>query len=393
MDASIAIRTNRLLVLCGRTDPGPQASGEIARLLDRSPDWESLIFRAEEEGVLPLLYWNLRARADSVPPDILETLKVRYLWNAARNAWIAAGLEPFFRAVRDSGLWVVLTKGLRLAWTVYPDPGLRPFWDIDFIVRPGDWPAVSGILASLGFEEATAAGEDRGRSGADAGWSHSPYFRRRGLILEFHFNSPGLHFPLRAESGFWEAGPALIGGAEALALVPELELCYLCLHAQQHSFRKLVWLADIAEMVSRGHPDRERVEEICGALGIHASVYHAFRLVNALWPGTVAPDVLAKLRPGVVRRSALHFFWPEKGIAARKARISWPYDMPSLFSLWERGSPALAFRTLGSIFFPPREWLARATGVSQDSVLIYYQYVRRLARPLAVAARRMWESL
>jgi hypothetical protein len=393
MAASTADRTNRLLALCARSDPGPRAEAEIARLLDQRPDWTAVALRAEEEGILPLLYWNLRGRPESVPPDIRQGLKARFLRNALRNARIAAELKPFFEAVTASGLWVVLTKGLRLAWTVYPDPGLRPFWDVDFIVRSEDWPAVRAILASQGFEEAAAAGQGPGLRGSEAGWTDSPYFRRRGLVLEFHFNSPGLQFPLPKAPAFWETRPALIGESEALAFIPEIELCYLCLHAQQHSFGRLVWLSDIAEMVARGDPNWERIGMICDALGIHASVYQGLRLANVFWPGTIPENVLSGLRPGLVERSALRFFWPETGIAARKPLFPWPYDMPSFFALWERGSPALALRTLRTIFFPPRDRLALVTGVPVGSVLIYYQYLRRLARPLAVAARRIRESL
>jgi hypothetical protein len=393
MDASTVDRANRLLALCARSDPGPQADAEIARLLDQRPDWTAVALRGDEEGVLPLLYWNLRNRSEFVPPRIQQMLKARFLRNAVRNARIAAELKPFFEAVKASALWVVLTKGLRLACTVYPDPGLRPFWDVDFIVRPEDWPGVREILASQGFAEAGAAGQGPGLQASEAGWAHSLYFRRGGLVLEFHFNSPGLQFPLPAAPDFWEVRPAVIGETQAFGFIPEIELCYLCLHAQQHSFARLVWLADLAEMVARGDADWARIGMICDALGIHASVYHGLRLVNVLWPGTVPESGLSRLRPSLVERFALRFFWPETGIAARKTLFPWPYDMPSLFALWERGSPALALRTLRTIFFPPRHRLALAAGVSGDSVRIYYEYLRRLARPLAVAARRIRETL
>ncbi len=385
-------RTNRLLVLCARTRPGSAASDEIGRLLDLGPDWDALLARGEEEGVLPLLFWNLGTRIVGVPEDVRDTLKVRYLRNLARNAQAAVRLRPLLEAVRDSGSRVLLTKGLRLALTVYPDPGLRPFWDVDFIVRPADWPAVRKILDGQGFEEAAAVPLGPGFPDTRPNGLYSPYFRLRELILEFHFNLLGLAFPLDVEACFAAARPIQVRGVEVPVLPPELEFCYLCLHAQQHSFRRLIWLTDIAEMASRGSLDWDGVYAFCEAHKVRTSVYLALKLAEALWPGCVGRDVLRRLRPGALARLALGFFWPESGVAARTASLPWPYDMPSLFSLWERRSPGLALRTLRTVLFPPRDWLARTGGVSDSSVVVYYRYFRRLARPVGLAVRRIWKA-
>jgi hypothetical protein len=65
--------------------------------------------------------------------------------------------------------------------------------------------------------------------------------------------------------------------------------------------------------------------------------------------------------------------------------------MPSLFSLWERRSPAAAARTLGAIFFPPRAWLAATSGVPVNSPRLYGRYAERLLRPAITAVRRLTE--
>jgi len=385
-----ARRTARLLVLSSRPKPGLGTRSEVHRLLDSGPDWERLLRKADDEGVLPLLYWNLREWRDEVPPEILERLKVHYLRSLARNSRISREIEPFLRAVRDSGLKVVLTKGLRLASTVYPDIALRPFWDVDFFVRPDDWRAVKKILNQQGFEETPEPGTGAGLAAGDPGRAYSPYFRRDGLVLEFHFGVLGLHFPPGPEPMKVMAATRIpICGTEVPALSSGTELCYLCLHAQQHSYQKLIWLADIAELASRPGLDWDRVLEVCGSLKIRASVYHGLRLAEALWPGSIPQEILSKLRPRALQRAALRFFWPEASVAGRKASFPWPYDMPSFFSLWERKSPGPAVRTLAGVFFPPRPWLARASGIPANSPLIYYQYARRLSRPVGLAVRRL----
>jgi len=390
MNSVEAVRRTRLLVLCSRVSTGPEIGPETRALLTSGPDWQSILKRADDEGVLPLLYWNLKKWPGEVPPDVLQRLKVSYLRSLTRNSQISRELEPLLKAVKDSGVRTVLTKGLRLASTVYPDLGLRPFWDVDFLVDSADWRRLERILDGLGFMECPQQVTGSDLPARDRDWTYSPYFQRGDLILEFHFNVLGLHFPVGPEPmDAMTAAPMAVGGTEVSVLSPEYELCYLCLHAQQHSYQKLIWLADIGELASRPGIDWGLVLDACWSLKIRASVHHGLRLVEELWPGSVPADVLLGLRPGPFERAALRFFWPDAAVVGRGGTLPWPYYMPSLFSLWERRSLALAGRTLSGIIFPPRPWLGRASGTTGRTLLIYFQYARRLMRPVGLAVRRL----
>jgi hypothetical protein len=360
---------------------------EVASLVRGGLDWERLFRAADDEGLLPLLYWNLRDVGEGIPPDTLRRLKAHYLGILSRNLRLGRELEPFFREVYASGLKVVLTKGLRLASTIYPDLGLRPFWDVDLVVAPPDWPAIRQVLQRLDFRETPAP--DSGQAAVPGpGWLYSPYFQRGDLILEFHFNPFGLHYSVpRLVAGEMATEALAIGRAEVAVFPLEHELCYLCLHAQQHSYQRLVWLSDIGRLASRANMRWDEVGRVCETFKVRASVHHALTLVNDLWPGTVSREVAALLRPTFLAERALTFLWPSTSVAARRA-ITWPYYMPSLFSLWERRSPGLAARTLGAILFPPRPWLARTTGAPPDSLGLYVQYLRRLSRPVGLVLRR-----
>jgi len=382
----------RLLVLCARPDLPRRDLAEVQDLLRQGPHWGSLIKKADEEGVLALLYENIKGFPEDIPQGVLERLKVHYLRSLARNAHIGRQVEPLFREIRRSGLNVVLTKGLRLALTAYSDVALRPFWDVDLVASSSDWPALEKILLSQGFVEAPRPEPGERRAAPGPAWTYSPYFRRGELVLEFHFNVLGLHFPIRPVPADGVLPPTLaVGGTEVMVFSPEQELCYLCLHAQQHSYRKLIWLTDIGQMATQEKISWNKVAEICQAFKIQAPVYHGLTLVNRLWPETIERRILSRFAPGFATRTLLGFFWPEAAVADREL-ISWPCYMPSFFSLCERRSARLAVRSLGPILFPPRLWLARACGVPENSLRLYYQYARRLARPVGLALRRLVDS-
>ncbi len=380
-----------MFALCCRPGSEPGGDGETLRLAGAVRDWDGALEKAGREGIAPLLYWTLRDDPGAVPSSVLESLRLAFLRNLARATRIYRELEIFLESLRRSGLRAALTKGGRLALDVYPDIALRPFWDVDLIVHPADWDGVRRLLAGLGFVEAGGtAPVAAGAAGPDLDWTYSPYFKKGPLFLEFHAHPLGLHFPSRGEDGFWSsAGRLQVRGTEAMVLPAENELCYLCVHAQQHSYDRLIWLADIARLAGRPGLDWDWVCRIARDERIRGPVFYGLHLAATLWPGSVPAGPRDELRPGPVESAGLRLLWPEASTASRRDATPWPYYMPSILSLWERRDPALAARTIGQIFFPPRSWLAAATGLAADSPRLYGRYVERIFRPALTAARRL----
>lgn len=381
---------SRLFVLCARADPGPEARAEASRLTAAVRDWGRALARADAEGLLPLLYWALRDDPGAVPAPVLGSLRRAFLRNLARNIQLLRELEPVLEHIRRAGLRAALTKGGRLALEVYPDLALRPFWDIDLIVHPADWAPLLRVLDRLGFAE-PAAGTAGGAAGPNVlDWTFSPYYRKGPLVLEFHAHPLGLHFPSRDADGLWtSAGRLPVRGTEALVLPAENELCYLAVHAMQHSYSRLIWLADIAALAARPGLDWGWVGRIAGEAGIKGPVHHGLHLARTLWPGCVPAAGLAALRSGPLEAAGLRWLWPASAVARRAPAPDWPRHMPSLLSLWERKDPFLAGRTLAEVLFPPKAWLAAATGAAAGSPRLYGRYVERLLRPAVTAARRL----
>ena len=381
--------TDRLLVGLSRITP---AADDLVRIRGLSPgavDWNELVGRAVREGVSPLVYHSLRSVGASVPPEALDTLRTRYYGNEIRNSRLYRRIAPLIGAMDAAGLRAVVTKGARLALTVYPDIGLRPFTDIDLVVHPGDWPGLEKILGGLGYVPDSRGCIRLHPENRALDWTFAPYYRLGDLLVELHFAYLGLHVPFRSEDDFWESvGTIRMDGAVARIMSPEYELCYLCLHALQHSYARLMWLTDIAELGSRPEIDRDKLVRIARREGIEAVVRHGLELVNALWPGTIPDSIVSAFRMGALESVLLPALWAPGKVFRRASHVPMPYYTPTFFSLVSRRKPLLAARTLLRILFPPMDWIADTYNVAPWSPKAWFQYPRRLGEPLARLLRK-----
>ncbi|MCZ7600547.1 MAG: nucleotidyltransferase family protein [Gammaproteobacteria bacterium] len=114
-------------------------------------DFSRLAARAESEGVAPVLYRNLcRAgvEAGAAGMNALRALAVRH-----RHA-TSTRITEFVRisdALADAGIESAALKGIALAGLIYPEPGLRPMRDIDFLVHEPDAARAREVLEGLGY--------------------------------------------------------------------------------------------------------------------------------------------------------------------------------------------------------------------------------------------------
>ena len=380
---------DRLLIRLSRIDPGESSLSVVRETISISMDWDALIRKSVREGVTPLVYRNLKPFRGVVPGKVLDEFRSIYYRNALRNDSLFRTASVLFREVRRAGLRVAVTKGARLALTLYPDTGLRAFADIDLFVHPGDWPFLQKILEEKGFEANSTRQSRFDPKKRSLHWTFSPYYRLGDLLIELHFVSLGLHLPFLSEEDFWAStGTVKSGDIDITVLSPEYELFYLCLHAQQHSYSRLMWLTDIVEHALRGNVDWDRAARICRDEGITAGVRHGLNLVNALWPGSLPESVPARFRITPLESRLLGLLWPAERVLSRSDITLFPFYTPTLFTLLARKKPFLAIRTLLGILFPPKSWVAESFNVPPGSPRILLHYAERLYRPFQLIVRQ-----
>ena len=379
------------MILCSRVEPRPERQSELEKILDRNLDWEKVLERAQEESVLPLLYQNLKPYAGKVPEDIFRRLADVYIRNSARNLYLLNSLKPVLKAVDQSGIKAAVIKGARLAKTTYKDIGLRFFIDVDLFVFPSHRRQMMKVLEKQGFVQAESAYTRHELSEREKTyWTYRPVYRKGKLELELHYNFPGLHMPFSMSQDLWRHVQTIdIEGAPAQILSPEYELCLLCLHSQQHSYSRLDWFTDIAEMSAVSGLDWNKVLSICHKEGIEAPVSYGLSLVNEFWPGTVSEDTINRFSVSSPERILLEFFWPKDSVRAREQKLMLPMHAPTFFSVLARKKPLLFIKAVYQFFFPPRSWVSFYYGISPGSYKMVVHYLWRFWRPVFLVMRSL----
>lgn len=128
--------------------------GETPGLPELSlPQWYGLLRILEWNRILAYVYKRIsQMPAGSRPPvEVYNIMKGRYLQSAVTALACERQLKEILSAFQHEEIQFIVLKGIAAAWSLYPDPAMRPVSDIDILVRPGDVAKSGIILEHLGY--------------------------------------------------------------------------------------------------------------------------------------------------------------------------------------------------------------------------------------------------
>jgi hypothetical protein len=307
-------------------------------------DWQEFIRLAEHHGIIPLAARNLIEHARGLPKGIDATLRSLYELNLKRGLWFAAELARIVRNLDLQGVPVMPFKGPVLAQSVYGDPGLRSFADLDLMISSADFERAKHALAEIGYRPAKEL-----RPAVERFWLRNGYEQSfdgaagKNLVelqwaLLPHFYAVGLN----VEDLLARCGYAVVGDCRMRCLSPEDSVIVLSLHAAKHLWGRLIWLVDIAETLRNRTIDYESVLLLAQDIGVGRILGVTFWLVKNV--------LLADLPEAAERMIAADPSVPALGqeFAERVARAA-TYDFAStqyfrlILKLRERRSDRLRY--------------------------------------------------
>jgi hypothetical protein len=285
--------TPEWLVLLECANPS-LASARLSELLRSPVDWPALLALAEEHGLVPLVAKRLQdAGAAVVPPEIRQKLRdgqrAQIIFTMSMTAELFRLLDRF----AASGIDVLLTKGPVLAMRCYGDPGLRQYCDLDLIVRGRDIARSTEEMIALGYEPKVPLAAIQAQK-----LPGEYVFARRDtkLLVEFHTEHTFRYHPrpLPVEKLFERQAVVQVDGHGVPALSTEDELLLISIHGAKHFWERLMWIADVAALVSRQSIDWGRAmsaaREVSAERMLRVGLLLAAEVLAVQLPVEVAAD-------------------------------------------------------------------------------------------------------
>lgn len=254
----------------------------LAQLL-RSADGSRLLVLAEEHGVIGHLAACLCGlQEELVTPEIKRQLAGRQRAQNFLTLRLTAELFRLLERFASAGIAALVVKGPVLAMQAYGDPAMRSYGDLDLLVRQSDIRRATELMMAAGYQAAVPL------SAIDAGKIPGQYLFSKPdskLLVELHNDFTLRYFPRRLpiEDFFARQIRVRLDAHEAPALSVEDELVLICIHGAKHFWERLIWIADVAALVSRQSSiDWDRAAESAKAVGAERMLHTGLRLAADL---------------------------------------------------------------------------------------------------------------
>jgi hypothetical protein len=270
-------------------------------------------------------------------------------------------------AFDSAGIVFAVLKGASVAHTMYADPSLRSFGDLDLLVSTADYERACALLRQLGHVRQ----RPEPRPGFEVRFGKASVHKHPDDDVEVDLHRTLVLGPF----GLWidpdellaRRVPFLLGGRKLDRLDDTGMLLNVAMHAALGAWpHRLVPLRDVAQVTHTGEVDRRQLERWCAAWHVTAVLDRALALSASLGPEP-PPELMRIVRGGAPReRRALQRYEGSRRAAGGTA-LATLSAIPDLRS-------KLAYAA--ALAFPGKEFLEARTASGRRP-----SYLRRLGVP------------
>ena len=261
---------NELLLCLLRLSTNDESSDRISSLLKRQLNWEYLLRTAHEHRVVPTIHRRLRAFATEMPQPVLAEIRTRFLEISSANLDLTRKLMRLLALLRENDIPTIAYKGPALAQSAYGDIRLRHFTDLDIMVRKTDVLRVKELFIANGCSPGWSLTKSQEAAVLRHHYEYPLLCNKRRVLIEVHweFAEHFFSFAFDFDQMWQRLEPVVILGKPLLTLGPEDSLLVLCAHGSKHFWKRLGWINDVAQLISRHELDWKIVVKRAEALGL-----------------------------------------------------------------------------------------------------------------------------
>ncbi|MBL4902018.1 MAG: nucleotidyltransferase family protein [Desulfocapsa sp.] len=241
-----------ILLLCARGTLAQEQIDRIKQLCAARVDWEKIYTLATQHRILPLVYRNSRTHcANLVPSETLEKGKLACKNNGMQNLMMVGHLIRILSLLHENNIAAVPFKGPVLALSLYGDPALRSFGDIDVLIHRKNLNRAVRLLVQQGFLSLFSLNKKQLEKLSRTDNEFPLINRENGVTLDLQWEISGGYFkhPMTLDDLSSPFKDVTVAGKSIPGFSDEDLLLYLCIHGNQHTWRQLDHVCCIAELI------------------------------------------------------------------------------------------------------------------------------------------------
>jgi len=297
----------RLLLACARRVACDDPSLSVLSISSLMIDWDRLVALSVRHRVTPLLYEYLRHVCPEIILDkVLATLHADTVATTYANLRMTHELIRLANLFATHGIVTVPFKGPVLAIEAYGKLGLRQFGDLDLLLHKKDIARAKRLLITEGYRPLIELTDEQEADLIKYEDDYAFINADQSIKIELHGGiKPKFYAFVIDEDGLWERlTPILIGGRQFLHFAPEDQILTLCIHGASHSWERLFWICDIAELLkTHQHIDWQELLYRARVLGAKRAVLLGLGLAQELLNAPLSSIVTQAIKadPTVIR--------------------------------------------------------------------------------------------
>jgi hypothetical protein len=270
---------------------------DIDALLTKELNWDVLLDLADDHSVQALVARRLDEIAFAgVPSAAREKLQIRMRAQHLFTLSMTAELSRILQLFSASRIDAILVKGPLISLLAYGDPAVRSYVDLDLLLRHRDIQTATQRMLELGFQS------DVPQSAIQVGKIPGEYlFRRPGTrrIVELHTEHTFRYYPkpMRIDELFTRGRKILLDGREVPALSLEDELVLNCIHGAKHFWERLMWVSDVAAIISKHREmDWQKAKQSAAEVGAERMLRIGIQLAALVLRAKIPPLLAAEIQ-------------------------------------------------------------------------------------------------
>lgn len=219
-------------------------------------DWRGFAKACDHHDVVPFIYCRLRGLSGiTVPPGLLEHLRLRFLEGSGRNYHLVQKLIDLTSLFKKHQIPVLAYKGPTLAMVAYGDLALRSYQDLDLVVRPEHLQKAVELMTRSGFEvKPDWWNPCQPENPRYVARHHEIPLRApdKSYFVDLHWKLAAHEaraFRLDVDETWCRSGEIQLLQTGISTMCREDLFLALCCHGTWHRWGRLKWLLDIAELL------------------------------------------------------------------------------------------------------------------------------------------------